>query len=292
MLDNGTNTVNGIPDSNASRSPSPQIERPDSPAHSESSSGPRQSPKYSAEELGAMFLDFYKFMGTLHFDIKDLQIPPPGGWPNLIPASYESIKSSHAISTMKHLPYFSSDASIHYKSNLVDYLSLPDSFFTEPDWHEEIVTFENEEGEDVDPKHVFAIAWGHESGGRDFWLNVWDGEVIEEEIRCQSNGSCDVGDFLEGLKEQFISLGLVPCLGKVMIEAQGVEESEEVITEEEVCEQGDEWYTDLDVQYVRQIYRAHGWPRVFRKEEAFEAIEKLMEKIEENRGVWEGDAHN
>lgn len=139
---------------------------------------------------------------------------------------------------------------------------------------------------------MFAIAWGHESGGRDFWLNVWDGEVIEEEIRCQSNGSCDVGDFLEGLKEQFISLGLVPCLGKVMIEAQGVEEGEEVITEEEVCEQGDEWYTDLDVQYVRQIYRAHGWPRVFRKEEAFEAIEKLMEKIEENRGVWEGDAHN
>ncbi|KAH7348560.1 hypothetical protein BKA65DRAFT_262299 [Rhexocercosporidium sp. MPI-PUGE-AT-0058] len=291
MLDNGTNSVTDMPDSNTSRSLSPQIEQQDSPAASESSTHSRQTPKYSAEELGAMFLDFYKFMATLHFDIKDLHIPPPGGWPTLIPPIYNTLKSPHAISTLQHLPYFSSPASIHYKSTLVDYMSMEPSFFTEPDWHEEAVTFANDEGEEVDPRHVVAIAWGHESGGRDFWLNVWDGEVMEEEIRCQSNGSCDVWDFLEWLKREYLSLTLVPCVGKVTIEARGVEENEEVIREEDVCAQEEEWFTDLDVQYVRQLYRACGWPEEFRKEEAFEEIQKLMKKIEEKRGVWECDAH-
>jgi hypothetical protein len=78
------------------------------------------SPAYTAEELAATFLDFYIFLTTLHYDAADLKIPPPEGWPNLTPEHLASYKSSFAIEVLRRLPYFDSEATIHYKSDLID----------------------------------------------------------------------------------------------------------------------------------------------------------------------------
>lgn len=45
--------------------------------------------------------------------------------------------------------------------------------------------------------------------------------------------------------------------------------------------QTDSWETDLDVQYVRQIYREHGWPEAFRKDDAEKVLVEIIEAMEE-----------
>jgi hypothetical protein len=62
------------------------------------------------------------------------------------------------------------------------------------------------------------------------------------------------------------------------IEAWYAEERETPITEKELLAQTDDWETELDVQYLRQVYRACGWPSAFSKDEAFDEVETLMEK--------------
>jgi len=94
------------------------------------------TPFYTAEELGAIFLDFYKFLATLHYDLADLRIPPSGGWPDLPPDNLTGHKSEFAIKVLRHLPYFHSRASFHYKSRLMDFTSLGRKYFASEDWLE------------------------------------------------------------------------------------------------------------------------------------------------------------
>ncbi|KAF5688730.1 hypothetical protein FCIRC_1740 [Fusarium circinatum] len=66
------------------------------------------NPRYIPEELGALFVDFYSFLTTLHYDQSDLKIPPPTGWPYITPESCGHYKSDYAIQVLRHLPYFDS----------------------------------------------------------------------------------------------------------------------------------------------------------------------------------------
>ena len=71
------------------------------------------------------------------------------------------------------------------------------------------------------------------------------------------------------------------------IEAQKVEERSDRISEEEVHAQTEMgWGTDLDIQYIRQIYRDHGWPNAFRKDEIGEVCEKLSEALDLRGRTW------
>jgi len=136
------------------------------------------------------------------------------------------------------------------------------------------------------------IAQGYESGGRDFWLNVQHGEIMEDMIRCDWVGSFDVKGFFDRMKEDYRSLNLIPCLGRTTNDlASRTPERSDEIDVEEVRAQTEHWGTDLDVQYVRQIYRKHGWPDAFRRDEATAAIDELMESMSERNSQWEPEFH-
>ncbi|KLO82685.1 Uncharacterized protein LW93_9889 [Fusarium fujikuroi] len=86
-----------------------------------------------------------------------------------------------------------------------------------------------------------------------------------------------VGHFFDRLKEQYETLKLITGRCRITIEAEKVPEHGGRITKEEVTEQTEGWETDLDVQYVRQIYRDHGWPGSSDMETASEAIDEWLE---------------
>lgn len=65
------------------------------------------------------------------------------------------------------------------------------------------------------------------------------------------------------------------------------------ISEHEVRAQTEEWYpgTNLDWQFVRQIYRQYGWPDNFRRDDAVNFLETLMEQDLDRRLEWERADH-
>lgn len=247
------------------------------------------TPPYAPDELAGIFLDFYTFLTTLHYDAEDLKTPPPGGWPGLTRESCSGFKSDYAIEVLRRLPYFDSEVAIHHKSRLIDYTSLDPEYFIQADSREEYIEFCSING-DVDPADVFFIAWGHESYGRELLLNVKHGEIIEEVIRVDQLGPYDVSSYFDSLKESYRNLKLIPCSGRVTIEAEDVEERVDQIRVEQVRAQTESWGTDLDIQYIRQLYRQHGWPQAFRKDDARKAVDELMDSMEEQRGGWEEDS--
>ncbi|EEP77764.1 conserved hypothetical protein [Uncinocarpus reesii 1704] len=233
------------------------------------------TPKYTPAELAEIFLDFYTSLTTLHYNPADLKIAPSEGWPNFTPEICGDWKSDHAIEVLRRLPYFNSRAAIHYKSELIDYTSLDPVHFTQPDYREEGMEWWSTEGE-ADPIHIFCIAEGHESFGRTLFLDTMAGEITEHRVRSDQLDPVDVRTFFNDLKEKHRSLTLIPLDGRETIEADEVDERTDEISEDEVGAQTETWATDLDIQYLRQLYRQYGWPDAFRREEAHHAINEQM----------------
>ncbi|KAF5023084.1 hypothetical protein F66182_4841 [Fusarium sp. NRRL 66182] len=255
---------------------------------SDASDGPAE-PRYTPEELGALFLDFYKFLTTLHYDESDLKIPPPQGWPQITPEACAHFKSDYAIQVLRHLPYFDRlcPSYIHFKSKLLDLTTFARQDFESHIYRHESWEFWSSEGERKDPSDIVCIASGLESFGRFLWLNVVDCEIHEYLHAGDMLDAVPVEEYFENLKDQYRSLKLVPGRRRITIEAENIPEREDRITEEEVHAQTEEWGTDLDVQYVRQIYRDHEWPDAFRKEEAFRVIDDWsQEALEAGRLEW------
>lgn len=278
-----TKTITMTEPGSGTQSPASAASSPgDSSNYSDDSNRPYP---YTAAEFGEIFLDFYTFLATLHYRLEDLKIPPSDGWPQITPEYHQGLKSDFAIEVMRHLPYFKYRAAIHYKSGLIDYTVLRQKEFRQMAEMDSDEEFYSDSGE-VDSADVFRIAWGHESGGREFFLNVKQGEITDEQIRCNTVGTYDVQEFFDDLKESYRNLRLIPSIGRITIEADRIEEREEKISLEEVKAQTEEWGSDLDVQYLRQLYREHGWPDAFQKVEAEKAVDDLLDSLGE-RGDWE-----
>ena len=242
-------------------------------------------PRLTPQELGALFLDFYTFLTTLHFNKSHLKIPPSTGWPHITPESYDHFKSDYAIEVIRHLPYFSNECEdhIHYKSRPLDLTdcTLEDlKYHKENDPDQEYWSTENQQ----DPSDVFCFSQGYESYGRTFWLLVNDCEIIEDMNRADMLSSVPVEEFFEKLKEEYKNLKLIPGKGRLTGEAGHVPEREGRIDRMEVDAQTESWGTDLDIQYLRQIYRDHGWPNSFDLEGATEAVDEWMEFLAESEG--------
>ena len=263
----------------------------------------QRQPKYTAAELSSHFLSFYQFLTTLHYTPTDLKVPPPTGWPQLSSpthlASWNLHKSPFVLQVLAHLPYFAprtgSDANnnpgIHYKSALIDYTSFTSAYFARPDGREAAVNLVNAAGDPVDSMDGFCIAWGRESGGRTLWLNVVDGEIIEESLRCETVGAFDVVEYFDRMRTAYRELKLIPGKGMITMEVWDVDERRERIAVEEVLRQTNEGATDLDWQFVRQVYRDCGWPDALRGEEAAVRVEELLREVwGEERYVLEGGA--
>lgn len=247
-----------------------------------------QEPRYTPEELGSIFLDFYRFLTILHYDGVDLKVPPPGGWPQITPESCAHFKSDYAIKVLRHLPYFVNRGTdyIHFKSRLLDFTALSyEDFEEQADRHEDTLEFWSNEGLQ-DPSDVVCLTQGFESFGRELWLIVKDCEMIEDMIEGDMLTAVPIETFFNNLKEQYRALKLIPAQGRITIEAGKTPERESRISEEEVNAQTETWRTNLDVQYVRQIYRQHGWPDAFRKEEAFKAINDWIAPLYKSRYEW------
>lgn len=238
------------------------------------------------DELRALFIDFYTFLATLHYDKSYLTIPPPTGWPELTPESCAHFKSDSAVPVIRHLPYFDSTCIeyIHYKSKLLDLTAFTQKYFEKHRNYHQDWEFWSSEGELMDPGDVVYIAVGHESFSHELWLNVRDCEIFEDFHGGDMLDAVPVEQFLDRFKEQYETLKLIPGRCRITIEGEKVPEHGRGITEEEVTEQTEEWGTDLDVQYVRQIYREHGWPGSFDMETASEAIDKWLEPLGGSEG--------
>ncbi|KAJ4110263.1 hypothetical protein NW768_012023 [Fusarium equiseti] len=256
--------------------------------------------EYTTKDIADALLDFYKFLTTLHYDAKHLKPPPPEGWPGLDPLLDHLGRSDYVRDVMKRIPYFDNDSksNIHYKSRLVDYPTLPeDCFENVMDWRlgwddANNQVWSNRRDTIVDFSDFFPIALGHETWGRHIWLNARDGEIMEEANRMHDCEPVDLREYLDGLKQAYINLDLIPCRGRFTFEVvNDVGELPEGkrITEEEVISQDEEWETELDIKYIRQLYRDFGWPNAFRQDEAFDAVDELMDKIKDRRGEWEAD---
>lgn len=91
---------------------------------SESNAVPNE-PVYSAQELVEIFLDFYTFIKTVHFQDVTLKAPPPGGWPNIV-ESIASPKRDRVYEVIRHLPYFDDapEALLYFNSRLLDYTQM------------------------------------------------------------------------------------------------------------------------------------------------------------------------
>lgn len=254
-----------------------------------STSSSLRGPPYTPEELGAIFLDFYTFLTTLHYDPAELKVPPPGGWPGITPELCAHFKSNFAIEVLRHLPYFDSRCRefVHYKSKLIDYTSFTRENFEEARARDEDEEITDYDGNPMDMAHVFRIANGRESGGRLLFLNVRDGLLTEDWIRCDGLGPMDVNEYFGRLKESYRRLQVIPCPGRTTLVEPNMDDRGDKITKEQVCAQTEKWCTELDVQYIKQVYRHYGWPDAFRRDKSTAAIDELMSSMVEQREAWE-----
>lgn len=256
-----------------------------------------EGPRYTPQELGEIFLHLYQFLATLHFDPAHLKVPPAGGWPHITPDFCAQFKSDYVVDVIRHLPYFThidnQVAALHYKSHLIDYSAWTEQDFAKGDEAAGMYELYNYDGDVVDPENLLGFAQGRESNGRYMWLIATEGCVIEECVRSDEVQQGDVKDYFERLKQDYHDLKLLPCRGKTTIVADHIPEARGglVITKDQVYAQPELWGTHLDVQYLRQLYRKHGWPRAFQEEAARRAVDELFESMPKARGDWGEDLY-
>ncbi|SMR48552.1 unnamed protein product [Zymoseptoria tritici ST99CH_1E4] len=231
----------------------------------ESEEGFEEEPPYSAQELGEMFTDFYRFLATLHYDPQNLKVPPPEGW-NItdLPPSVVEKKSELMVKVMRHLPYFSNarkSTQVDLQCILIDYIDAEQH--ERAAYHQEIAF----------------------DGLGDDGFSAADAILYSTFLRAWQ-------------KEKYRSLEILVCPGREVWlattskahEVSAREERGGPITEKEVRAQEEDWGTELDELFVKLMWRQYGWPEAFRREEAVEAMEAFMAFHTKRRYGWQ-EAH-
>lgn len=272
---------------------------PDSGSDSQSDSGSdvERSPEATPQEIGAKLLEFYRFLTTLHYKPEDLKVPPPEGWPSISPEACGHFRSDYAIEVLRHLPYLTGDTQLHYKSKVLDYTAFSPQDFARRHQDDDEEEWWSTEGI-VPAGDMVCLAAGYEDHGREFFLNVVECEVSEVLLRASDVGPVGLDQWISTMKESYRNLVLVPCPGRVTLDCYHTRmrgEREPRITEEEFRAQTEDWGTETDIHFVRQVYRDCGWPNAFRRDEAMTYLQPLLESIaDENDDRWwqESDAEN
>ena len=65
---------------------------------------------------------------------------------------------------------------------------------------------------------------GYQTGGRDLYLDTKFGEITEEIIRYGTSNAVPIREYFNKLKEDYRSLKLLPCPGKVTQEVDRIPE--------------------------------------------------------------------
>lgn len=257
-----------------------------------SQSGPRE-PRYAPQEYTGIFLDFYTFLTTLHYNAEYLKIPPPEGW-TFTSEFYSELgtnlgKSDLVLEVLRYLPYFDNKCQqhVHYKCSLIDFTTYPPDHLEDVLYRDEEFLWDLEE-DDANIAEVICFATGGESGGRRLFLNVRDGSIIEDRVAYGTREPVEVKKFFDNLKEAYRNLKLIPCPGRTPEEGDQIEEADPgtQITQAQVLNQERNWGTKLDIQYIRQLYRQYGWPDNFQKDIVTTVINELM-KLAQQKGRYE-----
>ena len=114
------------------------------------------------------------------------------------------------------------------------------------------------------------------------YLDTKTGEMIVDEIRCGHDITCDVKEYFDWLKDQYVSLKMIKLPSEDTIESHHGNDSLGEVSESTVFAQPEGWdLTDLDQEWIQQIYKLHGWPGDdFRKEECMQAIRVFIQRRE------------
>jgi len=245
-------------------------------------------PTYTPTEIADMFLDFYKFLTTLHFDPADLKIPPEECWGQLIPDSFVNVKSQEVVDVLRRLPYLRRDNEpFYYSSYLIDYTTFGIEALKYRDSEMQYLEiWSHDRGEIVDQSLCIYIALGYESGGLDFVLNVVDAEVTDDVLEHNQGSPDPLQCFFDRLKEELTTLKYIPCEGMETLDVSRVPERYEEVTDGEIYSQTERTHfpSDLEAQYIRQLYRRYGWPNAFRRAECFNAVMEWTNALKE-RGL-------
>jgi hypothetical protein len=145
----------------------------------------------------------------------------------------------------------------------------------------------NLDPEKIELQNLVVLAEGYESGGRTFVLDVFQGIIHEDMIRCQRLGSTEVEHFFADLQDKFERLELVPVPGHGSEEGELFEDVSEIGEDEVLVDplkgggDGGGWRS-IDHKWFKKIYREHGWPSEgYRKEEALATIRRYTSQEEE-----------
>lgn len=248
-----------------------------------SSASTTHSFPYERDKIVEAITNFYSLLTELFLPTSVLKLPPAGGWPNIWSGPATFHKTDLVMDLLRHLPYIANDGptanSIHYKCNVVDY-----STFGPPEFARADSEFESfAEAVDLpseDAPHCFLLARGYESGGRNMILNTATGELLVDMIRYNVEYVGDLVQYLDGLKEEYRSLTIVPVLGEearaenLSPEEEADESKVEDILKTEIRASEEPLWTDLDFRWARHLYRSHGWPGPdYKKNDALKAIE-------------------
>jgi hypothetical protein len=271
---------------------------------------------YSVAEIVAIFTEFYQSLAKLHHNPARLKFPPPAGWPQLAPEHVGHWKDSFALDILRHLPYFESGdyVSVDFECCLVDYTTKKPDFFAKEDWREPLMTDFWRDGSPIQPRMCFLIADGRADGEgpcREWVFDAVHGEVQASTLYWGDDTVQDVKEFLDETVEKYKKMHIISLAGRSTLlytakslDKEGVEfwqvaEATRRVSEEEVMAQKPpDWNrptrfgTELDIQFLRQVFRDHGWPDAFRRQECKAYIDELMERMEKIRGLaWAVDDH-
>lgn len=189
------------------------------------------------------------------------------------------------------LTYLNSSASFHYKCKLLDYTTFEYKNFGSRHQDKDREEWWSTESR-VPASWMVPLAAGRGNGGSEFFLNIVDGEINEIILSSSTPGPIPLKIWIDEMQDAYSRLHLIPCPGRVTMDCRDVPERDERdgrITEDQFREQTEDWPTELDVQYVRQVYRDHGWPHAFRRDDATAYLRELLVSIEDENDdrYWE-----
>lgn len=142
--------------------------------------------------------------------------------------------------------------------------------------------FDGDDEEDIKIENMIVLANGYESGGHTLILDVFKGNIYEDQMRCSGlQSETPVECYFEDLKSKSERLEIIPIPGDEEKEGDLWEGAEAVQIEEDYDESLNVDNGNQERQY-QSIYRRFGWPgNDYRKSEALAAIRAFAKRLED-----------
>ncbi|KAM3530514.1 hypothetical protein NHJ13051_001347 [Beauveria bassiana] len=196
-------------------------------------------------------------------------------------------RGDYALQVLRHLPYLGGGPPqhLHYQCEVVDYTAVYRAWFVEQHMDGDTDEWWSTLSQ-VPAAWMLPLALGVGREASSFYLNVVDAEVCEVVSGLGYDGPKPLDAWVDEMKQLFACLRLIPCDGKLMLVCGEVEDTEERIGEDEFRAEEGYFPTDLDVRFIRQVYREYGWPERFRYKEAMAYLLPVVEDIAKDNDDW------